>query len=214
MTLRQDYEARKLRQVRPGRELKDRVAVIAIVISAFGLILNLISSGVAITALQLNRQTLVASNRAWIAPLGIDLTGPFEFAKDLPFNVAYANLGKSPAIVEQKYYAVTVPRSAATSPTAPILLGENSTCDELTVPTTGGVVFSDNKDHWYISHINGENLTAGVLSGDSYLILRGCIKYRTLGEIHESGVCYVAKKGDQISSRGNTTLCGDGNFAD
>jgi len=76
MTLRQDYEARKLRHVRLGPELKDRVAVIAIVISAVGLILNLISSVVAIGALQINRQTLVASNRAWIAPMTLELTGP------------------------------------------------------------------------------------------------------------------------------------------
>jgi len=109
---------------------------------------------------------------------------------------------------------MTVPDSSATSPTTPIFAGENRACDEITVPTTGGVVFNDNKDHWYVSHINGGNLTAGVLSGDSYLILQGCIKYRTLGEIHKSGVCFVAKRGDQISSRKSTSLCGDGNFAD
>jgi hypothetical protein len=215
MTLRQEYEARKSNRPRPRHDLKDRIALIAVTVSIAGVLLTFLSFLVAKGALDLNRSALVASNRAWIAPLGIDLTGPIEATKNLPFNVYYSNVGKSPAIAVTKYEVIILRKTVPALQTSPVFAGPNLTCDNLQVPEVGEITFQDDKkDHWHSSFIEAKYITPEILSGESYLIVRGCIRYRTIGELHKTALCYVAVKGDLKSSRTHTEACGDGNFAD
>ena len=215
MTLRQEYEARKSNRPRPRHDLKDRIALIAVTVSIAGVLLTFLSFLVAKGALDLNRSALVASNRAWIAPLGLDLTGPIEATKNLPFNIYFSNVGKSPAIVASTGEVIILSKSVSAFQTSPVFAGPNLTCDNLQVPEVGEITFHDDKkDHWNSSFVDAKYVTPEILSGESYLIVRGCIRYRTIGELHKTAFCYVAVKGDMKSSRTHTEACGDGNFAD
>ena len=44
------------------------------------------------------RETLVGANRAWIAPIALDVNAQIEGDADIPAKIYYENVGKGPAL--------------------------------------------------------------------------------------------------------------------
>jgi hypothetical protein len=95
------------------------------------------------------RETLVASNRAWLAPSAISVTGQIDGDKDFAVNVYYTNVGKGPALkLNQIYSAQTAP--IPTNEVDAISGGRNATCDGLQPRAERPLVFpSSQPNNWF-----------------------------------------------------------------
>ena len=204
-------ETKALLDSRPRFEMKDWIALSALVLSAFALLLN---GYVAWRTLELSRMALVASNRAFITPVGMRLTGPVESGKELPFDIIYLNSGRTTAIFNRAIETIVV-SDPAPAPNGSVIAGRNPTCDGLSVfGAPNFSVTNDTADHWFVAAFDRNLLSQEVMSGQKALVVRGCFKYSTLGELHRSEFCYVARIADRISDGTNTIFCKDGNFSD
>ena len=211
-------ETKALLDTRPRFEAKDRIAVSALVVSALALVISalslLLNAYVAERTLDLSRMALVASNRAFITPVGMRLTGPVEAGKELPFDIIYLNSGRTTAIFNRAIETIAV-SDPAPAPNGSVIAGRNPTCDGLSVfGAPNFSVTNDTAEHWFAGAFDRDLLSQEVVSGQKALVVRGCFKYSTLEELHRSEFCYVARIGDRTSDATNTIFCKDGNFSD
>ena len=160
------------------------------------------------------RETLVASNRAWIAPSGVSVNGQISGDKDFAVKVYYTNVGKGPALkVNQNLFAGTAlnPTSDAEAMSA----GRNATCDALQPKAERTVVFpSAEHGGWINTTIERKFVTAAVKDNKAAIYLQGCMVYETMQQVHKTWFCYVVYRNGTFAAQHATTLCNDGNGAD
>src|SRR4051812_46549026 len=88
------------RETNGKRDFKEQLALYAFLVSVCALLLNGIGSFIAFNSMEVSRRALVESNRAFVVPDGMRLTGSPELRKDLPFQLYYVNSGKTLANAE------------------------------------------------------------------------------------------------------------------
>ena len=160
------------------------------------------------------RETLVASNRAWLAPTGLAVRGQIDGDKDLDIDVHYANVGKGPAIKVKLIFAGgTIPNLA--DPLIPAA-GPNSTCAGQQTDPGGPVVFPNtpNNNWWNSTIIPRTLLTQSVKDNKAVLYLQGCLIYETMKEVHHTWFCQFVYRNGKLASQAATSHCKDGNGAD
>jgi len=158
-------------------------------------------------------RTLRLQERAWLTPVGLETGEAIAAGKDLPIKLFYANLGKGPALnMHIAMESVTVP-FLRDAPSKPLFAGNNLTCEKAIIEVDSVPIFPvPNKDQWHDTFIPGGNIPDSVVNGGTALLLRGCIKYLTVDEVHTTSFCYVAYRGGVRAAKDNTVTCADGNY--
>jgi hypothetical protein len=161
------------------------------------------------------RETLVASNRAWIAPAGLSASGEIDGDKDIGVLVFYSNLGKGPALkLNANLIAGSTPNTDK-SDFESLAIGPNKTCDGLLPKSEGAVIFPNSvKDNWINTSIARKLILATVKSNESALYIQGCWAYETMHEIHHTWFCYIVYRNGTLAKPSATVACKDGHGAD
>ena len=104
------------------------------------------------------RNTLIASNRAWIGQLGMDTIGKVNDKNDLIVKVYYSNTGKSPAFnMNTSFLSGTVPIPGGSNVSRPTAVGPNRTCEGL-MPNRDGAAIPNSGSHWMESVIRRQDI--------------------------------------------------------
>ena len=158
-------------------------------------------------------ESLVANNRAWIAPEGAIASGDVGGKDDISVQVFYTNVGKGPAIrMNSRYWAGTTVNKENAS--GQIVVGQNNTCaglepqDEL-----GWVVYPTTRLHQDTS-VQRQSILPSVKTNKGALFIQGCFIYETMKEIHHSWFCFIVYRNGAFANANATTLCGDGQGAE
>jgi hypothetical protein len=174
------------RQIRVARGL-NWITGVGAVVGVLGLIF--IYAG-----LQESRRSNIDANRAWISPTGMSATGGIDGTDDIPIQIHYSNLGKSPALkMDAQFDAVTVPTPANLHSYDSLSGGPNNTCKRTALIEESYAIFpngsQDNRRETIIPRVR---VTPLVRSNQAAILIQGCFKYETMGEIHYSWFCFVA----------------------
>jgi hypothetical protein len=140
-------------------------------------------------------QTLRIQQRAWLAPKGINYPPDFFMQPKPPYKPAvidfnFMNTGKEPAqfvsrAISYKFLDNAWNVAQINQRMSEIL--DNKTCDGISTDTNGSTVFPGDGEHMLFSL--DEKDTQVVLGGGHYLMIGGCLVYRTISETHWSEVC-------------------------
>lgn len=161
------------------------------------------------------RNTLIASNRAWIGQLGMDTIGKVNDKNDLIVKVYYSNTGKSPAFnMNTSFLSGTVPIPGGSNVSRPTAVGPNRTCEGLMPNRDGAAAFPDLGSHWMESVIRRQDIDPSVLVNKGALYVQGCFVYETMNEIHRTWFCNIAYIDEAYSAQSQTLDCKDGRGAD
>jgi hypothetical protein len=161
------------------------------------------------------RNTLVASNRAWIKSSDMNTLGDINGQNDLKIELYFSNVGKGPATsLNSSFKAGTAVIPDGWDPTLPLAVGPNHTCDGLLPNYDGLAVFPDAPtQHWVQSIIYRKTILPSVLVNKGALIVQGCFVYETMNEIHKTWFCHFAYINGQFSTISKTVQCKDGQGA-
>jgi hypothetical protein len=156
--------------------------------------------------------SMIDANRAWMAPIGLDVS-TLKKGADIPFKFQYANLGKGPALdFNYILYPVRFPKGRRVS-VPDVHISRNFACDNLK-PSPGLAVFPVTKDTFEETYIPGKYVTQDVVSGVTDLILEGCMIYQTMGISGQTKFCFVAIKDGKGATLNHTPFCANGQDAD
>jgi len=161
------------------------------------------------------RETLVASNRAWLAATGDAVEGQINDDKDLTVKVYYSNVGKGPALkVNQFLFAGTT--SNPTSEFEGVSAGRNATCDGLKPREERTVVFPSAQHNGWINTTldRAKFVTPAVKANKAAIYVQGCFVYETMRQNHWTWFCHVIYRNGSFAMQNSTGLCSDGNGAD
>jgi hypothetical protein len=158
--------------------------------------------------------TLVAANRAWLAPVGVATFGEITGDKDIQLNIYFENVGKGPALhMRSAFWGGTTPNTNVADYES-ISLGENKTCDGLVSENETVIFPSPGRLTWVMSNIARKTILPSIQAGAGVLYLQGCFAYQTMNEIHHTWFCMVVYRNGKFSTINNTPLCKDGQGAD
>jgi hypothetical protein len=165
-----------------------------------------------------SRQAAAAeeANRAWIDVATVDIEGPWEIGKDATIKISYLNTGREVATSVRNHatvFPVHVDKTFSFGETS-VNGGQNNTCNAVFNEAGGVLAFPDNRrDSWMPQKISGNLLNEDVFSGDSVLVLQGCISYLSSDVLKMTGYCVILGNGNAHASSAKTPWCADGNFA-
>ena len=155
------------------------------------------------------RDTLLASQRAWLAPFNAVVIGDFESGKESRFQVSYRNVGREPASNIKRALSIAWPKK-----------GQNpqwhDSCLFATNDTEAVLTAYPSEQIGYTVEVNLKNIPAfEILSGEQTLHLSGCLAYDTFGARHYSKFCFywVHEEGKPLKEW-KWLYCPTGNEAD
>lgn len=140
-------------------------------------------------------KTMVAANRAWLAPVQAILAQPLELGFPVALTIFVFNVGKQPAIganwavnvFPYKYIPITGIHDEIANPIPP-----NRTCDKIVAKADTGLALYPGTTKSYALPYeiadSQENraLFREVIDHKTTLIVEGCFAYQTFGERHTS----------------------------
>jgi hypothetical protein len=164
-----------------------------------------------IWAARATQNALELSQRAWLSPVGAQITPleikpaestqgaptPIFLKKDQPihFALAVTNSGKQPALdIKVRILNYTIDGFDLEKTTMEALeVPDNTSCNGL-LPEKGRLSIAPSAVAYHnLSSAFGEpSFTADdkIVSGEKFYVVRGCIAYETFGAVHRSGFCY------------------------
>ena len=132
------------------------------------------------------KKTLSVSQRAWVAPMRVSMTGDFAFDAKGRFSVYYKNTGNAPAI-KVRHLAVF-----GFIPIANKMDWSDFCKDDLKEAEPSWTVYpSDSFEYQLVVDGPTEGPIHEVLEGTHKLNLKGCFVYETFTEIHRSQFCFT-----------------------
>lgn len=145
--------------------------------------------------LEKTNQTLKTDQRAWLAPKPIDYQPEFFMHPNPPYSPAvikfnFKNTGKEPARLITRAINYRFLDNAWDVPQINQRMNEilgNKTCDQILTDDNGSSIFPD--DGQSMSFSLTEKDSQVVLQGGHYLMIGGCLVYRTISETHWTEVC-------------------------
>jgi hypothetical protein len=146
-----------------------------------------------------NRSALVASQRAWIAPINALLEGEIELGKPFHLQVVYENTGKTPAIniqVNYEYGVTDVPKARYAEPD--IKFPIYKTCAIIENWRVPGFTVYPSATQKYSEHFYIDKRVTSQLARNKIFYIQGCFKYRTFDEIHQSPFCFYIDPNDGV----------------
>jgi hypothetical protein len=142
---------------------------------------------------------LELNERAWVIPVGAQLTAPPELGKPLHFVVKFLNTGRQTAKdinVEIDNSVIDAYNPSETDMNT-IAVPANTSCQNIKTvpdrpvfpPTSSGAVITQALDT--IHGTPPYNAEPKMFSGDKFYVVRGCVAYMTYEKPHTSGFCYI-----------------------
>lgn len=133
----------------------------------------------------LMRSTLVANQRAWLAPYNVQVLGDFDSGGESSFEVSYRNVGKEPANQVKQATAIAWPAKEQTIESVDLCplarqqegIGTTAYPSDSTYYTVGTLVRSGGS-------------AFEILNGEKTFYLNGCLAYEIFGEVHHSKFCF------------------------
>jgi hypothetical protein len=165
------------------------------------------------------QSSLVAANRAWIAPISITLIEPLNESRQPGLNLLYRNTGREPAL---NFTGTGRTGSITTQDpfTEKGIWGENkldiSLCEKAEL-TAGGdqVVYPLANNTYRLQAFANQVNTARLLKAQEVLYVQACFAYDTMGFRRISVVCmYLAPDLSKPSEQWEFRYCPTGNHAD
>jgi hypothetical protein len=146
--------------------------------------------------------TLVAANRAWIAPRVIQITGKVEVGKWLETRVVFDNIGKEPALsllssAPNSGYFPVAPNKQIEREWDIKNIPPNKTCETINTEASGGLtiypvgIIQTVQEMSIISFGDSTGLTNEVFAGKNVFWTQGCFAYRTFNKIRYSAFCFI-----------------------
>ena len=139
-------------------------------------------------------KTLLSSQRAWLAPGGVQIYDEFAPNTYQEVRLSYGNLGKEPALkINQLITAITLPREH---------IRDTAATRAAIAKATGGIECRSLRPdpNGHIAHPSGPRVYSvrvgvkaeqvnEIVSRESYLLVAGCFAYESFGTDHHSGFC-------------------------
>lgn len=140
-------------------------------------------------------ETLVAANRAWIAPISATLLGQPTIDVPLTYTVTYGNVGKEPGLgfVAQEDHGVidTPPPLKTLYSVFPKSLLKD-VCGRTHASDDGLPQYpSGPRDFAYRISTDEVRFTQEILSGVKAIYVNGCFAYKTFGKERKSQYCFI-----------------------
>jgi hypothetical protein len=159
------------------------------------------------------RSALQSTQRAWIVPLGAQLSLRVEGDRGIRFAVNVMNTGREPAVdvnLRLHNYVIDSYNSRITD-MRDIIVPPNNTCDGLE-PIAGRSIVPPEPNgttatQWALDSQHGEpSLLADdkIVSGSKFYVAEGCFAYNTYRIRHTSSFCYVMEFDEMRMIIGNS----------
>lgn len=135
-----------------------------------------------------------ASDRAWLAPTGAEITKPLRPGQPVSFVVYYTNVGNEPAtgfVAHQRVGSVPRPVPGASWYTTFTRDRINNVCDAVSSNKDGLVVFHRSGEHKYGVRTDEQTVTPELLAGDHVLYVEGCFAYVSSGVKYKTQYCFM-----------------------
>ena len=175
----------------PTKNYERRIANWTVVVGAFTVVLAVATVGsgyVLWTTDHTLKDTMEAANRAWIAPLGAEISGAVIAGQEMNYVISYRNLGREPAtsVTYVTLAGNTESPSVGRAPAFPI----NASCGDLK-SDNGTVVYpSDTGIYQLYSAVKASAVNDRLIGGKVVEYLMGCFRYETMGKIRYSPYCF------------------------
>ncbi len=162
------------------------------------------------------RQTLIASQRAWLGPNDAKLDGTPVVGKKLNVFISFHNTGKEPA----RNVALMVDKNAVTPMEEPagIFHWKNliflNKCLNLKEREAGQIIYPSTgfASVTFMSPLQEDIIDEDIVTGKKWLMIEGCFAYKTFGKTRHSAFCYFYKAGE--TQPDHLGVCFYGNYAD
>jgi hypothetical protein len=170
-------------------------------VAAIAAVLGLVFVG---RGLQESRYATIASNRAWLAPIGVSVRQPIKSGAAIRYLIQYKNVGKSPA-TNMTWFTdqgvVDIPSYSLVEDGHQIINGDdihiaNYICQDAAPVTHGDIVYPEQQapDLRSQSSYYGINKVVAnddIVNAKKMFFVRGCVAYKTIGIIGLSSYCFV-----------------------
>ena len=134
---------------------------------------------------------LLAHERAWIEPQHITLDTPVKSGGPIKLDVAYSNVGKSPAQDAIARYQIEVVTGASfDNGTADKSIEADQICRNTVTKSGAGVVYPSSTRQLGFTFEDGR-YSDRLNAGDNALVFEMCVSYKTQNTVHHSAFCYV-----------------------
>jgi carboxylesterase type B len=166
---------------------------------------------------KVTRDSLIASQRAWVGPRNVKTDGPPVLDQPLEAILEYQNTGREPAtetIRDIDVFTVTKEEDEA-GVTSKRIDDFISKCKIIWRPQQASVVYPTTgfaAGYNFTNTIPGALIDEDVVAGTKSIVAAGCFVYKTFGQIHRSWFCYFFRNGKTKPSTWN--ICETGNNAD
>ncbi len=167
-------------------------------------------------SVEVSRESLIASGRAWVGPRLAKMTSPIEVGKPIELSIEYANSGREPALdfvySVDGFSSSNAEEKRGTS-FARLSIALNNCRATDSVPG-GQVVFPSTGFSAYNLTLTIPNQTIDqeTIDGDKTLIVQGCFLYRSFKVIRHSYFCYFYRA--KVTKPDNLNICTAGHYAD
>lgn len=137
------------------------------------------------------RETLISSQRAWLAPMNVAIEAPYANGNEMKFVVYYQNVGREPAINSR--WAIRLLSVIASPLNPPSDLGSSNAdlCKiaEVSQSRTSNYPSDAAQYKLYYSRTMKEPI-GKIISGNEIAYIEGCFRYETYGITRESRFCF------------------------
>jgi hypothetical protein len=165
--------------------------------------------------LQASKSATVEANRAWIAPVSVDLES--QTFPPINFIINYTNIGRTPALyliagnLSSEFVSGNPSGvESGNTPLPPRLSCDNVAPDK----ATGLAIYPSHNSHIFAAAARSVPDYQPLLSRTETLFIRGCIAYLTFGQPHRVGFCFYLQPPNQFIDKWNFLLCKRDNWAD
>jgi len=168
-----------------------------------------------IAAVEVSRESLIVSGRAWVGPSQAKITSPIEAGKPIEIFFEYSNTGREPALdfsysVDGFISSNEEERRGTSSARVFVALNNCKAVREL---APGQVAFPN-------TGFSNYNLTAkippildqAVIDGEKTLIVQGCFSYRSFKIVRHSYFCFYYR--GKTTKPDSLNICTAGHYAD
>jgi hypothetical protein len=145
------------------------------------------------------KKALELTQRAWVSPLGAQLSVRLEANKGIHFAISVINSGREPAIdITSRLQSHVIDRyDSRVTDMINIVVPPNTSCDNIE-PVTGRSIIPPTPqgaaNQWFLDSQHGEpSLLAddSIARGDKFYVAEGCFAYRTYQTKHIISYCYI-----------------------
>jgi hypothetical protein len=174
--------------------------------------------GVGIWGVIETKGALEATQRAWLTPIGAQVTRPLVVDQGIRFNVTFINPGREPAtdvVVKIRNDTIDSYNPLYAEMTG-VNVPENRACDGLK-PISGRSIMAPTGPNiagfaWSLDSRHGEPqllVDERIIRGDKFYVVTGCAAYVTYYKPRKSSFCYVLERTVSIQTMGPPNVATD-----